>query len=156
MLDKTKDYTFLIKKKINLKIIYYKLLNEYKQNSSSFNKDEFETQLVHKICLKIDEYITILSPKKSTMICFDGVAPVAKLKQQKERRFKSSLEKQLRDFYSDKNSKNDFYWDRCAITPGTNFMSKLGKGVREHFRLNNNVIVSVNIPVNYVPKFRFI
>ena len=124
--------------------IYYKILTEYKQNASSFNKDEFEKQLVHKICLKIDEYITILRPKKSTMICFDGVAPVAKLKQQKERRFKSSLEKQLRDFYSDKNSTNEFYWDRCAITPGTNFMSKLGKGVRNHFRLNSNVIVSAS------------
>ena len=51
-------------------------LTEYKQNASSFNKDEFEKQLVYKICLKIDEYITILRPKKSTMICLMVLHPL--------------------------------------------------------------------------------
>lgn len=144
--------------------MYYKLINKYKTNIDptslvAFNIDEFEDELIQAVCLKIDEYIKTIKPKKKTMICFDGVAPVAKLKQQKERRYKSSLEKQVSKYYKEKqnndqgsqgnqnpNNKNQqtIDWDRAAITPGTNFMKKLGDGVKNYFFRNKRVIVSAS------------
>ena len=39
----------------------------------------------------MNEYISLISPKKTLIIAFDGVAPVAKLEQQRTRRYKSYL-----------------------------------------------------------------
>ena len=53
------------------------------------NKDAFEAELLQRICDSIDECIALLSPSDLVFIAFDGVAPVAKLNQQRERRYKS-------------------------------------------------------------------
>jgi len=46
------------------------------------NDEQFEKKLIEAVCIKIDEYIKIIKPKKLVFIAFDGVAPVAKLEQQ--------------------------------------------------------------------------
>ena len=51
-----------------------------------------------------------------TYVAFDGVVPYAKMKQQKQRRYKSYLTKQILD-------KKE--WNTNAITPGTPFMREL-------------------------------
>ena len=56
------------------------------------NDREFEEELIKKVCKKIDEYIKIISPDGIIYIAFDGVAPVAKMEQQRTRRYKSSFE----------------------------------------------------------------
>ena len=63
-------------------------------------------------------FICLLSPKQ-TYIAFDGVVPMAKMKQQRERRFKSHILKTL-----DKDNK-PIGFDTCQITPGTDFMNQL-------------------------------
>ena len=60
-------------------------------------------------------------------IAFDGVAPVAKLNQQKNRRYKSW-------FINNYDSTDDKKWDSTAITPGTEFMNKLNLQIKYHFR----------------------
>lgn len=61
--------------------------------SITYTKDiQFENELVHEVCLKIDEYIKVIKPDITILIAFDGVAPVAKLEQQRTRRYKSNLE----------------------------------------------------------------
>lgn len=82
-------------------------------------KDEWETQLcdsVVKYCLKV---IREVNPKSGVFIAIDGVVPMAKMRQQRLRRFKSIWLSQT----SDNNTSNT--WDRNSITPGTNFMKKL-------------------------------
>ena len=54
-------------------------------------KHEIVNILIKEVCLQIDKYIKDVGPNKLVYISFDGVAPVAKLKQQKERRFKSKI-----------------------------------------------------------------
>ena len=91
------------------------------------NNDEFERKLVNAVCKKIETYIQQISPSHLAYIAFDGVAPVAKLNQQKNRRYKSWFINQYEK--SDKQ-----VWNSTAITPGTDFMNKLNLQVRYHFR----------------------
>lgn len=81
---------------------------------------------------KIDEYIIQLKPDGTLFIAFDGVAPVAKLEQQRSRRYKS--------LYQNKISKSIFKdtkadpWNTTAITPGTVFMKKLNDKIKSVYQ----------------------
>lgn len=81
-------------------------------------KEEWEKELldsVVKYCLKV---VNKVKPKLGVRICIDGVVPMAKMRQQRLRRFKSS--------WMSLNSKdNSEKWDKNSITPGTLFMKKL-------------------------------
>jgi len=107
-------------------IIYDELRAVTKEFNNKLSNEKFEDELILKVCKKIEYYINEISPKNHVYIAFDGVAPVAKLDQQRNRRYKSALEKKL--FISEST------WDRCAITPGTNFMSKLTSGINQYFK----------------------
>jgi len=72
--------------------------------------------IIKKVCEKIDEYIFLVKPINNIYIAFDGVAPVAKLDQQRIRRFKTNFQN---DFLNKK------VWNTSNITPGTEFMSEL-------------------------------
>ena len=43
----------------------------------------FEKKLIKKVCKKIEEYILELKPNNRVIIAYDGVAPVAKMEQQR-------------------------------------------------------------------------
>ena len=45
-----------------------------------------------EVALKIEEYILTINPENNIFIAFDGVAPIAKLEQQRTRRHKSHFE----------------------------------------------------------------
>jgi len=95
----------------------------------------FINELIKKICLQIDKYIKEVKPKKIVYISFDGVAPFAKLKQQKERRFKSKIIAELiNDMVKDTDDEKEDAFDRTSITPGTYFMNELNKKVKEYFK----------------------
>jgi 5'-3' exonuclease len=87
-----------------------------------------------KINVRILEYIKNIvdhsNPTELLFIAIDGVAPRAKMNQQRYRRFKSIKEK------ADKNAIHEEYdpdyekglsWDTNAISPGTEFMFNLSK-----------------------------
>jgi 5'-3' exonuclease len=105
-------------------------------------KDIGEDELIKEVCLKIDEYIKTVNPKKLVYISFDGIAPVAKLKQQKERRYKSKfMELLLEELYEDcdMDVKEKSSFDKTAITPGTNFMKKLDERIKDFFRAREKI-----------------
>ena len=92
-------------------IIYdcvHKLADEYTNDTS------FESRLIEKVFEKITEYILTLKPTKRCMVAFDGVAPVAKLKQQRNRRYKSMIENMVDTKLSGDEKKT---WNTAAITP---------------------------------------
>jgi 5'-3' exonuclease len=101
------------------------------------NKSQFENYIIKNVINKIENIITIINPKENIYIAFDGVPPIAKLNQQKNRRYKSSIQNSM----FNKNTP----WDTCSITPGTKFMNKLNDVISKHFTKNkkysNNTII---------------
>jgi 5'-3' exonuclease len=92
----------------------------------------YEAEMLERICVSIDACIALLSPTNRVLIAFDGVAPVAKLNQQRERRYKSwylgEMETQRR-----RNEAPKPAWNTSAITPGTNFMRALHAKLTEYY-----------------------
>jgi 5'-3' exonuclease len=94
--------------------------------SSYKNTDDFENELILLIISKIHKYIITINPTRFLFIAFDGVAPFAKMDQQRNRRYKSLFQTDLDNSYGDKPiSKSNIVWNTSHITPGTLFMDKL-------------------------------
>ena len=75
-----------------------------------------EDEMITKILSDIGKLIDYSGVKQLVYIAIDGIAPEGKMKQQRQRRFKSAIERK----YSDEQS-----WNTNAISPGTYFMKKL-------------------------------
>ena len=87
--------------------------------------------IINSVCMKIDEYIFELKPDNIVYIAFDGVAPAAKLEQQRSRRYKSLYQNNISKSIF-KDAKPD-PWNTTAITPGTAFMNKLNESIRRKY-----------------------
>jgi 5'-3' exoribonuclease 1 len=87
--------------------------------------------IIRQVIAKIEYYIGIVEPQKTVIIAFDGVAPVAKLEQQRQRRYKSAYQNDISRQIFKKTASDP--WNTAAITPGTVFMSELNTMVSEYF-----------------------
>lgn len=109
----------------------------------SIDKNTMTTEnIINYVIQKIEFFIHLLKPDHTIYIAFDGVAPVAKLQQQRERRYKSwyqneIIKKIFKDIKIDP-------WNTTAITPGTIFMSELNKKITDYFSEKKNIIVSAS------------
>jgi 5'-3' exonuclease len=92
---------------------------------------ENRENIYQSICEDLDEIQRKWLAREKVMICFDGIAPFAKMKQQRERRFRSKIMK---------SSLSSF--DTCAITPETTFMNHLSHYISRYFQQKTHVIVS--------------
>jgi 5'-3' exonuclease len=93
------------------------------------NAANFEEKIIENVIEKINYYINIIKPQLSVFITFDGVAPLAKMEQQRSRRHRSSFLSQI-DFNEPTDNKK---WSTSAITPGTDFMNKLSEKIEYAF-----------------------
>jgi 5'-3' exonuclease len=82
----------------------------------------WEAELIQDTLRYFEKVIKEVNPSEAVWIAFDGVAPMAKIRQQRGRRFKSIIttkkEQEIRGTTAPK-------WDTNAITPGTPFMDQL-------------------------------
>lgn len=97
-------------------------------HSGLFKTDE---EIINAVCEKINSYIKLVRPTETVIVAFDGVAPVAKLENQRNRRYKSEFTKSLMGKAGLAGGHDT--WDTTAITPGTPFMSKLDTGLNAYF-----------------------
>ena len=90
--------------------------------------DIWEATLLREVCRTVKEVWIEAGRPRQVYIAVDGVVPMAKIRQQRVRRFKSA--------YLRVPGKNT--WDTNSITPGTAFMTKLGRHLhtlaKEHGR----------------------
>lgn len=106
-------------------------------NSNNLSHADFEKLIIYNVIEKLVNIIHSIKSLKNVFITFDGVPPFAKLKQQKNRRYKSQ--------YQSKILNKNLNWDSCAITPGTLFMDKLNDSITNYFKNNK---ISPNILLN--------
>lgn len=98
---------------------------------------EVDDQLYRTIFDNIADYtiklIDIAQPTELLYIAIDGVAPRAKMHQQRKRRFLSAQRNIAIANFKAKHKIPDTKWDSNAITPGTDFMKKLDTYLTTHF-----------------------
>jgi 5'-3' exonuclease len=91
-------------------------------------QEEFENTLIKMVIQYIVKLRDHVQPTKLLYVAVDGVVPMAKIRQQRMRRFKSV-------WVSAEEAKikgsSDLGWDRNAITPGTAFMDLLTTRLEE-------------------------
>ena len=127
------------------------LIYDAVKNNPTYDKTrhkDYENELINMVCAKIDFYVDTLQPHDCVFIAFDGVAPVAKLSQQRDRRYKSWYTMQIQRDLEGAAYKES--WNTSAITPGTEFMKKLNTSVSEYYENKNKANDKTN---NSQPKY---
>lgn len=100
--------------------------------------DLFGNELEDKMFKRITNYLTYLfnfvRAKKTNGVFVDGPAPLAKMVQQRKRRYKSIEETNERNLIKLKHNKPlNNNWNNNVITPGTEFMERLHLELLEYF-----------------------
>lgn len=155
-----KTYPSIIKKFItsqttihNLYMDCNSIVYDAVRMSVSVNSLSKEHYIIHQVILKIENYIDTINPQSNVIIAFDGVCPIAKMEQQRSRRYKSNIsssimknimedEKRLKNTNTkdNKESHTEVYtedFNTTCITPGTVFMKKLNENIKSHFNKHN-------------------
>ena len=103
----------------------YSVLDNQQVSNEVTNK-EIETSIIDKTWDYLKTCINYADPKNVTYTCIDGVAPIAKMSQQRKRRYLTVLNNKLLGIKP--------IWDRNAISPGTSFMINLEAYMSKQFR----------------------
>lgn len=91
-------------------------------------EDPDDQIIIDGVIEKITMYIQHISPTNVVYLAFDGVAPFAKMNQQKTRRYKSDFLGKIIETETPKS------WNSIQITPGTEFMRKLSSQMKKRFQ----------------------
>ncbi|DAZ99616.1 TPA: hypothetical protein N0F65_001444 [Lagenidium giganteum] len=111
-----------------------------------------EEEMYRRVMAYVDRLMAAVRPRRVLYMAIDGVAPRAKMNQQRARRFRAAQEAEQRMEVEKEaieymkamghkvSEKQEKAWDSNVITPGTKFMSKLAKYLRFYVRdrVNNN------------------
>eukprot|EP00928_Gymnodinium_smaydae_P071372 TRINITY_DN54986_c0_g1_i1.p1 TRINITY_DN54986_c0_g1~~TRINITY_DN54986_c0_g1_i1.p1 ORF type:complete len:945 (-),score=125.90 TRINITY_DN54986_c0_g1_i1:413-3247(-) len=114
---------------------------------------EDEEHMYENVFLYLDRLLRIVRPKRLVYMAIDGVAPRAKMNQQRARRFRAAQEREelereqakLRQEWEAEgralpNKQLTKPFDSNVITPGTNFLHKMSEAIRYyiHDRTTND------------------
>ena len=105
-----------------------------------YDADKWEDELLNEVIHTVKEVWTAAGSPPHVYIAVDGVVPMAKIRQQRVRRFKSA--------WLSEGANSSSSWDKNAITPGTLFMEKLTTSLQALVKKQGAkwVLSSVNEP----------
>jgi 5'-3' exonuclease len=107
------------------------------ENKDLKNIDRLESKMINQVIKYLDEIINLVNPSELIYIAIDGVAPMAKIKHQRTRRFKSVKDNETKNNIRKKhNIAEENLWSNACITPGTIFMEKLTKSIINYINHN--------------------
>lgn len=95
-----------------------RLAREEKENPGKLRRDLFNT-----IFNEIKKIIMAVNPQDTVIFAVDGMAPLAKIQQQRQRRYKSAKEKK------------GAFFDTNSFSPGTELMMELDEFLRETIKI---------------------
>lgn len=111
----------------------HKVLDHYKD---SISVDLLETKMIRRIINYIEYLIEYINPNR-VYISVDGVAPMAKMIQQRKRRYRAVDDNIIKDDIKKKYGiKTNNKWNNTVITPGTEFMEKLHNAILNYIKKN--------------------
>lgn len=120
----------------------HKVLDYYGEKLSVI---ELENKMMERILNFIDYLIGLCNPSKEVFIAVDGVAPMAKVNQQRKRRYKAIQDNEMRNNIKRKYNKPiTTIWNNTVITPGTEFMERLHLRLVEYIKSNR-----LNLKIKY-------
>ena len=99
-----------------------------KKVKTSTKQSDIQRNLFKDVCSAVSDIINVTNPSKRVVLCIDGPAPISKQNQQRQRRFRSSME----------TTDTDISFDSNCITPGTQFMDNLSKYIDWYIRKKIN------------------
>ena len=133
-LDTTKDNSLFLDLNCAIHPCCRKILEEY--SDTKFNNNlVIEKKMITEILNYIQTLVGMVKPT-FLYIAIDGVAPCAKMNQQRLRRYKNIYEKEKMNEIKreEKIELTTFDWNTNAISPGTEFMYKLSD------KINNAIL----------------
>ncbi len=99
------------------------------------NAEDIDKKVMEETWMYFERCVRFVKPSHRTHICMDGVAPVAKMIQQRKRRYMSVFKNEL--------DQRKVTWDRNAISPGTPFMAKLHANIRSQMRASASTLGNI-------------
>ncbi len=122
-----------------------RLLEEWETDGETPNPPEYVGEFDRLLCERtirhIQSTIEMVRPLKLVHIAFDGIAPIAKINQQRKRRYAPAAFAEL----SGSSKEDDF--DRSVITPGSAFFQLLDKTLLE--TLPNMKVLNADYDIRY-------
>jgi 5'-3' exonuclease len=101
-----------------------------------------DDNIIEGVIDKINSLIAVIHPTQLTYITFDGIAPYAKMDQQKQRRYKSVFLAETQK--GGTKEKGLPIFNTIMITPGTPFMILLSQRIHSTFKDKRGVLISTS------------
>lgn len=119
-------------------IVYdcYRQLQEETKLNTGTEIEINDNTIIDKVIIQLENLISQINPTNTIFIALDGVAPFAKINQQRQRRFRVSASTPVKT----ETTHNNDTFSTIKITPGTVFMNILSLRLSRHF--NKRAIIS--------------
>ncbi|KAA6403374.1 MAG: putative 5'-3' exoribonuclease 1 [Streblomastix strix] len=113
------------------------IIHNATHGNAGIQKQITDEEMIAGIFQYIDRLFQIVKPRKLLFIAIDGVAPRAKLNQQRSRRFRSMRDREdaIRDAKEKGEDVPTEVFDSNCITPGTEFMFRLSVWLKYFVRM---------------------
>lgn len=113
-------------------------MNGIIHNCTHANSDQDSVDFVNKteedmiigIFKYIENLVSVVKPQKLLFLAIDGVAPRAKMNQQRARRFRTAREAEEAMKLKEEGKRSGTLFDSNCITPGTEFMARLSEHLK--------------------------